>query len=100
MSKMLFKRAAATGAAFVALGFGSVMSVSSAASAAPIHSAAAQTAQVPQAHQSTGLWCGYWPHVWHCPWPPNPRPYPYPFPRYPYPEHHGHPYHGGHYFRH
>jgi hypothetical protein len=99
MSKMLFKRAVATGAAFVALGFGGATSVSSPASAANVHPAAAHTVQVPQAHQSTGWWCRHgYPRWWPC-WrhrPPFPRPYPDPGPyRYRHPEHRGYPDHGG-----
>ncbi len=62
MSKMLFKRAAAAGAAFVALGFAGAMSlpVASAATTQPAISHSVQ------AHQNPGYWCGHWPWVYWC----------------------------------
>jgi hypothetical protein len=65
MSKTLFKRAAATGAAIIALGFGGAMSLSSAASAATTHPAA-QNVQVSGAHNQWVSWCGHWQQPWCC----------------------------------
>lgn len=64
MSRMLFKRAAATGAAFVALGFaGAVPSVASASTGHPV---ASHGVHVAQAHQYPRGWCGHWPYVYWC----------------------------------
>ena len=64
MSKMLFRRAAATGAAFVMLGFAAAMSLSPVASAATIRPAASQTVHAPQILRHPGHWCHRFWHPW------------------------------------
>ena len=66
MSRTLFKRAAATSAAIVALGFGGAMSLSTIASAATTQPAVAQSVHAAQVQQHSGDWCGHWPHVYWC----------------------------------
>jgi hypothetical protein len=80
MSNNLFKRTAATAAAFVAIGSAGAMTLPSVATAATTHQAASQSVhQVLPQHP--GYWCYRWP-TWR--WCPRPFPYPYPYPR-PYP---------------
>jgi hypothetical protein len=63
---MLFKRAAATSAAIVALGFGGAMTVSTMASAATTQPAAVQSVHAVQVHEHSRDWCGHWPYVYWC----------------------------------
>ncbi len=85
MSTTLFKRTAATAAAFVAIGAAGAMSLP-VAGAATIDPAVSQSAHAVQAPQHPGFWCGHW-HSPHWCWPGHPN-FPYPY----------HPGHGHHYY--
>ena len=57
MSKTLFKRAAATGAAFIAIGAAGVMSLPAVAGAATTQPTVSQSTHAVQAHQHPMLQC-------------------------------------------
>jgi hypothetical protein len=76
MSTTLFKRTAATVAAFIAIGSAGVMSLPAAA-AATTDPAVSQNTHAAQAQQHPGYWCGHWHSpVWCYPgYPPNVYPH-------------------------
>ena len=78
MSTALFKRTAATAAAFVAIGSAGAISLPTVAGAATTHPAASQNAHAAQVQQHPGYWCGHW-HMPHWCYPGYP-PYVYPSP--------------------
>ena len=90
MSTTLFKRTAATVAAFIAIGSTGAMSLPAVAAAATTHPAASQNAHAAQAQHYPGYWCGHWHSpVWCYPgyppnvYPPNVHPSPPVGPVYP-----------------